>query len=607
MMNQSANLRFGRPDNRAIRDTLNNLGIFLLILITVIYLPACKLRSDVAPTAVGKNGMVVSAHPLASNAGRDIMVSGGNAVDAAVATAFALSVVEPYSSGLGGGGFMLIYPGPGAEVEVLDYREVAPGKAHRDMYLRGGKVVPGLSTTGPLAIGVPGTVAGLCEALEKYGTMSRTEVMAPAIKLAEQGFEVEGAYLKRSLITVKKLRRDQCARDIFLCSGLPCKPGKMIKQPDLARTLRTIANKGPAAFYTGEIAEIIVKDLESKGGIITRDDLAGYKVRWRKPVAGTYRGYDIVSMPPPSSGGAVVIEMLNALEGYDIADLGYGNPDTVHLMVEAMRLAFADRSVFMGDPAFFKVPLETLTSKEYAKRLREKIERDKAGNSKSITPGNGVIPQPGAFPDKCKIKPAGIAPSDGEGMHTTHLSVVDTRGGAVSLTQTINTSFGSGVVACGAGILMNNEMDDFAAVPGKANVYGLIQGEANAIAPGKVPLSSMSPTLVFKDGKLFMVIGSPGGPRIITTVMQAIVNVIDFGMDIGEAVSAPRFHHQWLPDHVYIESGLLSSSKKRALKGKGHKTKSYILPCNAQGILILPDGALKGASDPRGIGKPMRY
>jgi gamma-glutamyltranspeptidase/glutathione hydrolase len=536
----------------------------------------------------------------------EVLKNGGNAVDAAVATAFALSVVEPYSSGLGGGGFMLIYPGPGSAVEVLDYREVAPGNATRDMYVRDGKVVPGLSTAGPLAIGVPGTVAGLCAALERYGAMSLAEVMAPAITLAEDGFTIDRAFYERSLITLSLLNKDPCAREIFLDHGIPRLPGRTLRQPDLARTLRTIAKEGPRAFYEGRMAETIVNDLGAKGGIITLDDLAGYKPRWTKPVTGEYRGYRIVSMPPPSSGGAVIIETLNVLEHFDLAAMGHDSPETVHLMAEAMRLAFADRSVFMGDPAFVDVPLDTLLSKDYAGRLREAIDRGRARKSMDVTPGGGVISTPQShtsFPDTDMFTVAGL----NEGLHTTHLSVVDVKGGAVSLTQTINTSFGSGVVACGTGIVMNNEMDDFAAVPGQPNAYGLVQGEANAVAPGKVPLSSMSPTMVFKDGGLFMVIGSPGGPRIITTVLQAVIGVIDFDMNIREAVSAPRIHHQWLPDQIYAEHGRLSHSARLDLEKKGHAIKSYILPCNAQGIIVLPGGSLQGASDPRGVGETMGY
>lgn len=558
---------------------------------------SCQWKPDTAalPARAG-HGMVASAHPLASRVGAKILADGGNAVDAAVATAFALSVVEPYSSGLGGGGFMLIYPGSGAKVEVLDYREVAPAKATRDMYVSDGRLVPGLSTTGPLAAGVPGTVAGLCRALDRFGSMDLETVMAPAIALARDGFTVDRLYTERALITMEKLKKDECAASIFLNNGLPFRPGQRLVQFDLASTLEMIAKDGPEAFYRGGTARAIALDMEKKGGIITARDLADYKVRWRAPVRGIYRGYEIVSMPPPSSGGAVIIEILNMLEGYDLGAMGFGSVDTVHVLVEAMRLAFADRSAFMGDPAFFGVPINTLISKEYANNLRRHINMDRAGKSMEITPGNNII----------LIDQGPGRPAPTEGFNTTHLSVVDVNGGAVSLTQTINTPFGSGVVACGTGVLMNNEMDDFAAVPGQPNAYGLIQGEANAISPGKIPLSSMSPTMVFRDGGLYLVIGSPGGPRIITTVLQVIVNVVDFGMDVGDAIDAPRVHHQWLPDQVYMEPGRLSASGRLELMGKGHTVKNYVLPCNAQGVMVLP-GGLEGASDPRGGGEPAGY
>lgn len=544
-----------------------------------------------------RQGMVASAHPLASAAGLTILKAGGNAVDAAVATAFALSVVEPYSSGLGGGGFMLVYLGRGTEVQGLDFREVAPAAATRDMYLRDGKVVPGLSTAGPLAVAVPGEVAGLEAALKKFGTMSLAQVMAPAIALAEDGFTIDSAYAAHSVISFQLLKADPCAQTAFLCGGRPCAQGERLKQPDLARSLRRIAEKGAEEFYRGELAAAIVSDLHRKGGIITRDDLAGYRVREVKPIAGEYRGYRVVSMPPPSSGGAVIIEMLNILEGYDLRGMGFRSADTVHLIAEAMRLAFADRS-FMGDPAFVSVPLDILLSEDYADRLRKTIDPQRAAVSAEVAPGGGEIAWP---PDN--LPKAAI----GEGPDTTHLSVVDGQGRAASLTQTINTSFGSGVVACGTGIVLNNEMDDFSSAPGTANAFGLVQGEANAIAPGKVPLSSMSPSLVFKGEKLFMVIGSPGGPRIITTVLQVLLNVIDFDMDIQRAISAPRIHHQWQPDQLHVESGRLGLGQRLELSRRGHQVKNYFMAGNAQGIMVGSDGWLAGGSDPRGVGAPAGY
>ncbi len=574
------------------------------IILPALLISSCgKWRPEMASSPkVGINGMVSSAHHLASKAGADVLRDGGNAVDAAVATAFALSVVEPYSSGIGGGGFMLIYGGEGDKVEVLDYREVAPALAGRDMYLKDGRPVPGLSVYGPLASGVPGTAAGLCEALEKRGTMDRKRVMAPAIALAEDGFKVDQALYQRVLLMSGQLWKDKTIRKIFLKGGLPPMPGTVIKQPELARTLRSIAEKGPSVFYEGEIARAIASDMEARGGLISLDDLAAYKPRWREPLRGTYRGCEVVSMPPPSSGGAAVIEVLNILEGYDLASLGYGSVASAHYMAEAMRMAFADRSAYMGDPAFVDVPVETLTSKEYARYVREKIDSEKATPSRMVTPGQGYIDPPQAGEWEAPLYAAAS-----EGNHTTHLSVVDKSGGAVSLTQTINTVFGACYAIEGTGIVMNNEMDDFAAVPGEPNAFGLVQGEANAVAPGKIPLSSMSPTMLFKDGRLFMVIGSPGGPRIITTVIQTIVNVVDFGMDAQEAVTAPRLHHQWLPDQLYVDRGLLPVGGKAKLRERGHVVKNYIVPCNAQMVLIGPDGELAGGSDPRGVGEPEGY
>jgi gamma-glutamyltranspeptidase/glutathione hydrolase len=544
------------------------------------------IRPRPAPEAESTQGMVVSAHPLASAAGVEVLRRGGNAVDAAVAAAFALSVVEPYSSGLGGGGFMLIYPGPGREVAVLDYREVAPAKASREMYQKDGRVAPGLSTTGHLAVAVPGTVAGLAAALERYGTMPLSRALEPAIRLAEDGFRVSLEFEARDLATWKKLKLNDAAAKIFLRRGLPYQVGQTLKQPDLAKTLRAVAAGGPQVFYRGWIADAIADDMAGHGGLITRADLAAYQPRWRQPVAGSYRGFQVVSMPPPSSGGVILLEMLNVLEGYDLAGMGFHSVETEHLLAETMRFAFADRAAFLGDPAFVKIPLDRLLSKEYADFLRESLRLDRATPSREIKRGN--------------LLPA-------ESQTTTHLSVVDKNGGAVALTQTINTLFGAGVAAPGTGILLNDEMDDFAADPGQPNAYGLVQGEANAVAPGKVPLSSMSPTLVFKDGKLFLVVGSPGGPRIITTVLQVILNVADFGMNLPEAVAAPRLHHQWLPDQLYLEAGRLSFSERRALEKKGHTLKRYVLPGNAQAILVAPDGSLVGASDPRGEGRPEPY
>ncbi len=556
------------------------------ILALLLFLPFCEVYAEkrVEPF-LARGGMVVSAHALASRAGVEILQKHGNAVDAAVATAFVLGVVEPYSSGIGGGGFMLIYPGAGFDDEIvaIDFRERAPLSATRDMYKREGKVVPGLSTEGHLAAGVPGCVAGLALALERYGTMPLAEVMAPAIRFAEQGFPVSHKLYQAELISLAKLRKNPEANSIFLCHGLPHRPGQVLYQMDLARSLKAIAEGGPGVFYQGWIAETIEAEMKNGGGLIRMEDLAAYSPSVRRPVVGTYRGYSIVSMPPPSSGGTHVIEMLNMLEAYDINSMGFDSAEYVHILAEAMRRAFADRARFMGDPEFNDMPLERVLSKKYAESLRKTIRLDRATPSLEVENTFGLAK---------------------EGPSTTHISVVDGNGAAVSLTQTINTPFGSGVVVRGTGVLLNNEMDDFAADPGVPNVYGLIQSEANAIAPGKIPLSSMSPSLIFKDSRLFMVIGSPGGPRIITTVLQIILNVIEFGMNIQEANNAPRIHHQWLPDQVLLESSRLPLLERMKLRKKGHQVKGYFIPCNAQGIMVLPDGTLAGASDPRGEGEP---
>ena len=567
-------------------------------MLSVLLTAACRGRGEEpAPDLhavhdfIARRGMVVAAHPLAAQAGVDVLRSGGNAVDAAVATAFALGVVEPYSSGLGGGGFMLILPGGNSAdhssaVAILDYREVAPAAASRDMYKDHGKVVPGLSTVGHLAAGVPGTVAGLAQALETWGTMSLEQVMAPAIKYAEQGFEADAKFYQASLYTLPHLRKYKASAKTLLNHGMPYAVGDIIKQPELAKTLRTIAEHGAEGFYKGWIAEAIAREMQENGGLITKEDLAGYKPRWRTPVTGTYRGYTIVSMPPPSSGGTHIIQMLNILEGYDLAAMGYESARGVHILAEAMRRAFADRAEYMGDPAFTDIPLDMLLSKEYAAALRKNIDQERATPSADISPGNGYFP---------------------EGPSTTHLSVVDRYGGAVSLTQTVNTAFGSCVVVPGTGILLNNEMDDFSADPGTPNAYGLIQGEANSIAPGKIPLSSMSPSMVFKDDELFLVIGSPGGPRIITTVLQVMINVIDFNMDIARAVSAPRIHHQWLPDKLLVEPARLGPAGRMKLLRMGHNLGSYFMAGNAQAIIRHSGGDLQGYSDPRGVGRTMGY
>ncbi|WP_343315840.1 gamma-glutamyltransferase [Brucella sp. BE17] len=528
------------------------------------YLP-CAHAASPAP-AEGENGMVVTAQHLASSVGIDVLKNGGNAVDAAVAVGYALAVVYPTAGNLGGGGFMTIRFKDG-KTTFLDFRERAPLAATKTMYLdKDGNPVKGASTNTYLAIGVPGTVAGLEDAREKYGSREREELIEPAIKLARNGFTLELGDLLSFADGNERLAKDPAAAKIFLKDGNPMALGDRLVQPDLAKSLSAIAENGTSAFYQGEIADLIIKASSENGGILAKADFEQYKVRELEPVKCSYRGYDIVSSPPPSSGGLIICEILNVLEGYPISYLGYGSADTTRLMVEAMRHAYVDRNTALGDPDFVDNPTDKLTSKVYAQEIRDRIDPYRAGVSEAL-------------------KPAEFK----ESTETTHYSIVDKEGNAVSVTYTLNGSFGTAKVAEGTGILLNNEMDDFTVKPGVANLYGLIQGEANAIEPRKSPLSSMSPTIVSKDGKPFMVIGSPGGSRIITITLQAIMNVIDHGMDIQEAIDAPRIHHQWLPDRVYTEANALSPDTIRLLTGMGytvHEDTDWPVWGKAAGILI---------------------
>lgn len=518
-----------------------------------------------APTE-GQNGMVVTAQHLASQVGIDVLKSGGNAVDAAVAVGYALAVVYPRAGNLGGGGFMTIRLKDG-KTTFLDFRERAPLASTKTMYLsKDGNPVPGASTDGYLAVGVPGSVAGMEMAREKYGMKSREELLAPAIKFASEGFVLGPGDIASFANGNDMLAKDPAAARIFLKDGKPLELGSTLVQADLAKSLKAIAERGTDAFYKGEIADLIVKASKANGGILAKEDFEQYKVRELEPVKCSYRGYDIVSSPPPSSGGLVICEILNILEDYPISYLGYGSAETVRLMVEAMRYAYVDRNTALGDPDFVDNPVTKLTSKAYAAEIRARIDPYHAGVSE-------------------KLKPAGF----GESKETTHYSIIDKDGNAVAVTYTLNGSFGIGKVAEGTGILLNNEMDDFTMKPGVPNLYGLVQGEANAIQPRKSPLSSMSPTIVSKDGKPFMVIGSPGGSRIITITLEAIINVIDHGMDLQEAIDAPRFHHQWLPDKVYMEPYALSPDTLRLLAGMGYDVgidPDWTIWGEAAGILV---------------------
>ncbi len=527
-------------------------------------LAPCAFAASPAPVE-GEHGMVVTAQHLASQVGVDVLKSGGNAVDAAVAIGYALAVVYPTAGNLGGGGFMTIRLKDG-RTTFLDFRERAPLASTRTMYLdKDGNPIPGASTDGYLAVGTPGSVAGFETAREKYGSRKREDLLAPAIRLATEGFVLEPGDIASFSEGNEMLARDPAASKIFLKDGKPLQLGERLVQTDLAKSLKAISEHGTSAFYQGEIADLIVKASAANGGILAKEDFEQYKVRELEPVKCSYRGYDIVSSPPPSSGGLVICEILNVLEGYPIAYLGYGSAETTRLMVEAMRHAFVDRNTALGDPDFVDNPVTKLTSKAYAEEIRSRIDPYRAGISKAL-----------------KVEGT-------ESKETTHYSIIDNDGNAVAVTYTLNGSFGTGKVAEGTGILLNNEMDDFTIKPGVPNLYGLVQGEANAIQPRKSPLSSMSPTIVSKTGKPFMVIGSPGGSRIITITLEAIMNVIDHGMDIQEAIDAPRIHHQWLPDKVYMEPYALSPDTLRLLAGMGYDVgidPDWTIWGEAAGILV---------------------
>jgi len=521
-----------------------------------------------APAPVkAEHGMVVTAQHLATDIGVEVLKNGGNAVDAAVAVGYALAVVYPTAGNIGGGGFMTIRLKDG-RTAFLDFRERAPLAASKTMYLDAkGDVVKGASTEGYLAVGVPGSVMGFETAREKYGSKSRQDLLAPAIRFAREGFVLNQGDADELNDDRERLSRDPAAAAIYVrADGKPFAAGDRLTQPDLAATLSGISQTGPDAFYKGAAAEAIAKASSEKGGILSKEDFAQYKVRERAPVTCNYRGYEIISSPPPSSGGVIICEILNVLEGYPLGYLGYGSAETLHVMVEAMRHAYLDRNAALGDPDFVDNPIGTLLDKTYAAKIRDGIDPYRAGVSK-------------------ELMPKGL----GESHETTHYSIVDDEGNAVAVTYTLNGNFGAGVVAPGTGVLLNNEMDDFTSKPGVPNLYGLVQGEANAIQPKKTPLSSMSPTIIARDGKPFMVIGSPGGSRIITITLEAIINVIDFGMNISEAIDAPRIHHQWLPDKVYMEPRALSPDTVRILTGMGYtvqEDKSWPIWGKAAGILI---------------------
>jgi gamma-glutamyltranspeptidase/glutathione hydrolase len=569
-------------------------GLFALLAATTTVM-AAPLRPTHATHAI-----VTSVHELASQAGIEMLQAGGNAIDAAVATGFALAVVHPQAGNLGGGGFLLLRNADG-QTHFIDFREKAPASATENMYLDAqGNVIPEASTNSSVvgyhSIGVPGSVAGLVYAEKQYGKLKLEKVMAPAIKLAREGFAL--AYED-----AQDLKKDEYlaqfpeSKRIFQRDGNFYQPGEILKQPELARTLERIA-KNPDEFYHGALARELAAAIHKGGGLVTAADLAAYEVKEREPIRGTYRGYEIISAPPPSSGGVALVEILNILEGFDLAKLGNRSADTIHLEAEAFSRAFYDRADFMGDPDFSKVPVAQLIDKKYAAAWRDSIDLSHASLSQTLK-------RP-SFSELERVAQSHLTPIR-EPENTTHYSVVDAEGNAVAVTTTLNDTFGSRVTAEGLGFLLNDEMDDFTSKPGVPNTYGLIQGPANAIGPGKRPLSAMSPTIVLKDGKLFLVLGSPGGPTIITTVANVIIGVVDFSLDIQEAVNAPRFHHQWLPDEILAEDRL-SPDTMNILRSRGHKLRVRHFWGDGECIMVDPKtGERLAGADGRNNGKAVGY
>jgi gamma-glutamyltranspeptidase/glutathione hydrolase len=577
-------------------QTKSQIFIFCLTIFTSLFgctssstksLPQAELKRSQA-------GIVVSAHPLASEAGKLMLEKGGNAIDAAVATAFAISVVEPFSAGIGGGGFLLLgTPPKNSETEkqykikALDFRERAPKAATRNMYLNEkGEVEKRASLDGHLAVGVPGTVAGLYTVHKYYGNLPWSELLQPAISYARNGFEVSDRFVSRLERRLEVINKNPAARDIFTKNGQAYQPGDLLIQTDKAQTLETIA-KNSQSFYTGKIAQAIATDMAKAGGLITLEDLKEYTPIWRQPICGEFRQAKVCAMAPPSSGGVHLLQILNIVGQTNLQQWGRQNPDTIHLLTEAMRVAYADRSKYLGDPDFVEVPVKDLTSLSYAQKRRAEI------NLKQAKPSTEVQPEP----------PENLKRYLWESPDTTHLTVVDRERNVISMTYTINGSFGAGVVAAGTGILLNNEMDDFAAAPGVPNLYGLVGGEANAIEPQKTPLSSMTPTIVTQNGQLIMAAGSPGGSTIITTVLQVVLNVLEYKMNVAEAISAPRFHHQWLPDNLMLETGGFSQATVNELKQRGHNIQMRDGWGNANAVVVTETGMLEAAADPRGEGE----
>ncbi len=539
-----------------------------------------------ANTVTGSNGAVSSRSALASEVGVEILRQGGNAIDAAVAVGFALAVTYPSAGNIGGGGFMVLRLADG-QVLTQDHREKAPLTASTDMFLdANGDVDRELSLFSLQASGVPGSVAGMLDALEKHGTMTREQVLAPAIALAEQGFVLNEDLAGDFNDTMPYFERHPASQTIFTNNGSPYRAGDLFVQADLAESLKRVSAQGRDGFYKGPTADLIVAEMQRNGGLISHEDLETYDVVWREPIRGDYRGYEVWSMPPPSSGGVVLMQILNMLESYDIGTLGWGSSQTVHLTVEALRRAYADRAEHLGDPDFYPVPIDKLISKDYALERFVGMDPQAASDSEEIFAGNWVD----------------------ESMDTTHFSVLDGQGNAVSVTTTLNGSYGNRIVVPGAGFLLNNEMDDFSAKPGSPNMYGLLGGEANKIEPGKRMLSSMTPTIVVKDGATVLVTGSPGGSTIINTVLHIVMNVIDHGMGVEEAVASPRFYHQWKPDQIRFERDSISAETRSTLESMGHR--GFVEAGFAYGdanSIVVQDGQIEATSDPRSAGGAAAY